>query len=98
MSGRLYLKPGKLRYKGKMWLLIPLLGILVPILGMSGCTKFVVQPTLPCPPRPVLESISIEEQASMDPSTVFKLGENQLKLKTYAKKLEVRAGCELIVP
>ena len=80
--------------RGKTTSKIPLLGILVPILGMSGCTTTIVQPILPCPDRPVLESISVEEQAGMDPSTVFKLGENQLKLKTYAKKLEIRAGCE----
>jgi len=91
MNGRLYLTSGKLRY-------IPILGITCVVLGMFGCTRTIVQPTLPCPPRPVLESISVEEQANMDPSTVFKLGENQLKLKTYAKKLEIRAGCELIVP
>ena len=91
MSGRLYLKSGKLRYRGKMWFLIPLLGILVPF---SGCTRTIVQPSLPCPARPVLASITVDEQMSMDPAVIFKVAENQLRLKAYAKKLEVRAGCE----
>jgi hypothetical protein len=75
----------------KLGIIIPLLGILVTL---SGCVRTIVQPVLPCPPRPVLESISVEEQAGMDPAVIFKVSESMLKLKAYAKKLEVRAGCE----
>ena len=98
MTGRLYLKSGKLRYRGKITSKIPLVGILVPsmaaMLLISGCTTTIIQPVLPCPDRPVLESISVDEQMSMDPAVIFKVAENQLRLKAYAKKLEVRAGCE----
>lgn len=92
-----------------------------------GCTRTIVQPTLPCPPRPILESTSTEDMLNIYPDKFVKLAKEysndplflegieqladeqgksaeavilgaakrQLKLKTYAKKLEVRAGCEI---
>jgi hypothetical protein len=68
------------------------------ILLLSGCTAYAVKSDVPCPARPTLEPISVEEQMAMEPSTVLKVATNLLALKNYAKKLEVRAGCELIVP
>lgn len=64
------------------------------VVTLSSCVRTIVQPVLPCPPRPILEPLSVEEQADMHPMTVFKVAENQLRLKAYAKKLETRAGCE----
>ena len=72
---------------------IPILGILIPILGISGCTCFTVKSDLPCPSRPVLEGFVLEDLDSMTDEAQRKAAQNQIKLKTYAKKLEARAGC-----
>jgi hypothetical protein len=74
---------------------IPNKGIYVVILTLilSGCSTYAVKSDVPCPDRPDLAAISVEEQMAMDPSTVLKIAQNQLELKRYAQKLEVRAGC-----
>ena len=70
------------------------LGILVPILGiMAGCTTYAVKSDVPCPQRPVLTAIPEDLQLRMGEDAVFIVGSNQLALKAYAKKLEVRSGC-----
>ena len=70
-------------------------GLLIPVLILLGaCATRPIIETVPCPPRPLLEAITTEEQLAMDPAVVGKVAQNQLKLKTYAKKLEVRAGCD----
>ena len=71
---------------------IPLLGILVPILGMYGCA-YPVKNTLPCPDRPALMDIPVDLQIQMPPEVVWIVAENQLALKAHIKKLEARA-CE----
>ena len=59
----------------------------------SGCQTTPIEP-LPCPPRPILESISIELQ-SQTPTEVLDIATtNQIRLKAYAKKLEARARCD----
>jgi len=69
-----------------------ILGTLVLILS-TACTTVSVQPTLPCPARPMLEAFVAEELESMTPSAQKKAANNQIHLKGYSKKLEIRAGC-----
>ncbi len=59
----------------------------------TGCTTTVVQNDVPCPPRPVLASFTIVELNIMATSTQEKIAANQIKLKAYSEKLEVRALC-----
>ena len=70
-----------------------LTSFLILIIGTSCCSTPPTDP-LPCPPRPVLEAITVEEQLAIAPDVVLKIASNQIKLKEYAKKLEVRAECE----
>jgi hypothetical protein len=60
----------------------------------SACTTVEIVSDVPCPNRPTLTPIPEDLQLRMPPDVVFIVAENQLKLKAYAKKLEVRAGCE----
>jgi hypothetical protein len=62
---------------------------------MVGCTTTKVGSDLPCPPRPTIAAFTIEEIGTMTPVIAEKIAFNQVNLKAYAKKLEVRAGCEL---
>ena len=85
---------------------IPRLGTLIPTLGisniyilfaflyMTGCSTYTAIPDVPCPDRPVLTAIPEDIQLQMGEDAVFIVTENQLALKSYAKKLETRAGCE----
>ena len=73
---------------GKSIVIIPFM-----VLLFASCVTPVLD-SLPCPPRPNLEPITPEEQMEMDAHVVGKVAQNQLKLKTYAKRLESRAGCE----
>jgi hypothetical protein len=68
------------------------LALIVGFLSTGCCT---IEPDLPCPSRPVLEPISVAEQIEMNPETVLKVAQNQLRLKEYAKRLEIRAGCSV---
>ena len=77
------------------FLSIPRIGMCVLILGMFGCSTFTVVPDLPCPARPHLISIPIELQIQMPPDAVWIVSQNQIALKSYSKKLETRAGCEM---
>ena len=71
-----------------------LLGIFIIViqLGVFGCSTTTVV-KLPCPPRPVLDAITPVEQAEISPDILSRISGNQIKLKAYSKKLEVRAGC-----
>ena len=69
------------------------LPLLLLSLTLIGCTTVSVEPTLPCPNRPVLEAFVAEELDSMTPSAKTKAANNQILLKAYSKKLETRAGC-----
>lgn len=84
---------GKARLTIPIVIKIPLLCIFVPILG-TGCSTYQVQSDIPCPPRPILESITPVEQLSIDPQVLQKIVDNQLRLKSYSKKLEARAVCD----
>ena len=42
-----------------------------------------------------MEPISVAEQIEMNPETVLKVAQNQLRLKEYAKRLEIRANCPI---
>jgi len=70
-----------------------ILGTIVLILS-TGCTTLTVEPDVPCPNRPVLEAFVLEDLESMTDEAKRKAAQNQIKLKGYARKLEVRAGCE----
>ena len=70
------------------------LPLLLLSLTLIGCTTVSVEPTLPCPNRPVLEAFVAEELDSMTPAAQKKIAGNQILLKGYAKKLETRAGCD----
>jgi hypothetical protein len=71
--------------------------LLIPCLTLilGSCCTTATEPDLPCPSRPVLEPISVAEQIEMNPETVLKVAQNQLRLKEYAKRLEIRAGCSV---
>lgn len=60
---------------------------------LTGCCTTVVEPDLPCPPRPDLIPVPVDLQLRMPPDAVWIVAENQLALKAYAKKLEARANC-----
>ena len=68
--------------------------ILTLLIGISSCTTLTVEPDVPCPNRPTLEAFVAEELTSMTDEAKRKAAQNQIKLKGYAKKLEVRAGCD----
>jgi hypothetical protein len=68
------------------------IGALILLLGMLGCTTVSIQ-ELPCPPRPLLHPITINEQLSIDPQVLEKIVGNQIELKVYATKLRARANC-----
>lgn len=61
------------------------------ILSACGATK--IDP-LPCPSRPVLEPLTRSEVLSMDVEVQEKIVASRVALVAYAKKLEIRAGCE----
>jgi hypothetical protein len=61
---------------------------------MYGCETVRVTTDVPCPPRPILEALAVEEINEMSFSAQGKVARNQIKLKAYAQKLEVRALCE----
>jgi nitrous oxide reductase accessory protein NosL len=67
--------------------------LLIVTVLLSGCATWKAKP-VPCPVRPVLESLTMEELSSMDIETMEKIGSNQIRLKEYAKKLEIRAACD----
>jgi len=71
-----------------------LLALVLICMGFISCTPIVVQPDVPCPNRPTLAPITVAEQILIDPQVIRKLADNQLAMKEYAKKLEVRANCE----
>ena len=62
-------------------------------LVLAGCSHFSLN-TIPCPDRPVLEAYSSEELRAMSVESMEKIVTNQIRMKEYAKKLEVRARCE----
>lgn len=59
-----------------------------------GCNTTTVDPGLPCPPRPILESFTVDELRQMGVEVQEKVATNQIRLKEYAMKLEVRAQCD----
>jgi hypothetical protein len=65
----------------------------VLILATFGCTTVAVEPDLPCPNRPFLEGLTMEELNAMLPTSIKKVTSNQINLVGYARKLEIRAGC-----
>ena len=72
---------------------ILVLGTLVLILG-TGCETHQVRIDLPCPTRPILQALTMEDLNGMTSSAQSKVAHNQIVLKAYAKKLETRAFCE----
>ena len=75
--------------------MIPKIGILILILGMlAGCgTTTIVAYDGPCPLRPLLEPISVEQQLGINPHVVRIIADNQVKLKQHIKNLESLSGC-----
>lgn len=63
------------------------------LLLLAGCSTVTVQ-EVPCPPSPLLHSITIDEQLQIDLDVLERLASNQIELKSYAAKLRVRAKCE----
>ena len=61
---------------------------------LSGCTTIEVVAPLPCPDRPTLTPLTEDLQLQMPEDALYIIGENQLALKAYAKKLEARASCK----
>jgi len=67
-----------------------IVGVLVLL---SSCATTLPDP-IPCPPRPILESFTIQELDSMGIESQEKIVTNQIRLKAYAMKLEARARCD----
>jgi hypothetical protein len=63
------------------------------ILTTGSCTRFVVQPELPCPDRPELMPLPVDLQLQMPVDAIWIVAENQLALKSHIQKLESRLGC-----
>ena len=70
-----------------------LLGMLVPILGMYGCTSTVVQSDLQCPIRyqPILIPIDLQIRTPEDVLEIAAI--NQRGFKQNIKDLEAIAAC-----
>ena len=66
------------------------LGMASLLLGMFGCTTVEVMSDVPCPHRPVLTPITVEQQLAMDSQVLEIVLVNQSNLKRYALKLEER--------
>lgn len=64
------------------------------ILTVGSCSKTYIRADVPCPDRPNLLAIPEDMQLAMGADAVLIVTENQLALKEYAKKLEVRARCK----
>ena len=64
------------------------------ILTTGSCTTVEIVEPLPCPDRPKLVSLTEDLQLQIPEDALLIIGENQLALKAYAKKLETRAGCQ----
>jgi len=83
--------------------MIPKIGILIPKLGiisillpllLVGCgTTTVIGYDGPCPLRPQLEPITVEQQIEISPHVIRIIADNQLKLKRHIKDLETLSGC-----
>lgn len=78
----------------KSKILAVLLSCLILTTGSACHTIEIVEP-LPCPARPTLVAVSPELQQQAPEELIQIVSDNQLKLKAYAKKLEVRASCEV---
>ncbi len=72
----------------------PILGTLISLVLIQGCSTTVQVQEMPCPPQPLLHPITIEEQQQIDPDVLERLANNQIELKAYAKRLRVRAKCK----
>ena len=63
------------------------------ILTAGSCTRFVVQPELPCPDRPELMPLPVDLQLQMPIDAIWIVAENQLAMKSHIQRLESRLGC-----
>jgi len=61
---------------------------------MGGCETTEIMSDVPCPNRPALINLEMDEILRMEEETMIKVASNQIMLKEYAQKLEVRAGCD----
>ena len=66
---------------------LKVLTILLILTTTSGCANHFINP-LCLPHRPTLESVSIEEQIEIQPSTLIKIAENDSKLKQWVVSVE----------
>lgn len=66
---------------------------ILTVLMLVSCSTWETKP-VPCPVRPILDQLTTAELSVMEIETMEKIGSNQIRLKEYAKKLEIRAGCE----
>ena len=69
------------------------LALIVAFLS-TGCETIKVQSDVPCPSRPVIQVFTGEELDAMPDTAIKKAASNQIRLKAYAEKLEVRANCD----
>ena len=64
------------------------------LLLLASCgTTTVIGFDGPCPLRPQLEPISVEQQIEIDPQVIRIIADNQLLLKRHIKDLETLSGC-----
>jgi len=65
--------------------------LLIPMI--VGCETVRNDDPLPCPPRPLIDGLTIEQQQLMGGEIVKIVDRNQSALIEYAERLEVRLGC-----
>lgn len=64
------------------------------VFGAAGCarTEFVPLPPAPCPPMPILPSISAQELGGVSDDVYRRLVERELRLKEFIGQLEANCG------
>ena len=65
------------------------------VFGAAGCARqveFVPSPLPPCPPMPILPSISARELGGVSDDVYRRLVERELRLKEFIGQLEANCG------
>ena len=62
------------------------------ILTLGSCTTITVEPVLPCPARPLLQAITVEEQQLIDPQVISKLRRRNLTTQLGLWRVGTRAS------
>lgn len=61
---------------------------------IAGCANAPIDEPLPCPPRPLLIGLTVEQQLAIEPETLVTIDYDQSQLIEYAERLEIRLECQ----